>query len=94
MPRPIKSLAEVHALLGSEARLGIVLALAGGPMNVSELASKLQMGFSAASQHLAKLRAADIVDYKRDAQTVIYRLAEPRHPAVENTLQILGKGAS
>ena len=40
---------------------------------VGELASLTEQSHSAVSQHLAKLRAANLVESRRDAQTIYYR---------------------
>lgn len=47
-------------------------------MNVGELVSKIGLSQSALSQHLAKLREQGLVTYRRDAQTLFYRLRDER----------------
>ncbi len=67
-----ESAAGFLALMGNEKRLLIVNHLADGEMSVSVLAEKVQLSQSALSQHLAKLRAFDLVETRRDRQMVYY----------------------
>jgi DNA-binding transcriptional ArsR family regulator len=41
------------------------------------LAAYVGLAQSAASQHLAKLRAEGVVDTRRDGQTIYYRVNDP-----------------
>ena len=74
--------AEVAAILralGNERRLMIVCKLAEwGEANVTALAEAVGLSQSALSQHLAKLREQGIVGFRRDSQTLWYRIADPR----------------
>jgi len=45
-------------------------------VSVSDLSELLGVSVSAVSQHLSKLRARGLVNSRRDAQTIYYRLAE------------------
>jgi DNA-binding transcriptional ArsR family regulator len=90
-PRPLTAksaeLAELEAsasaaarlmkLLASEQRLILLCRLGEGECSVSDLASHVGLAQSAASQHLAKLRAEGVVATRRDAQTIYYRLVDP-----------------
>lgn len=67
-----EKVADVLNLVGNQKRLEILCLLAGGPMCVKELEDALQLSQSAMSQHLAKLRAGNLVSYKKEAQTVYY----------------------
>jgi DNA-binding transcriptional ArsR family regulator len=64
-----------HALkaMASETRLTILCALSAGELPVNTLAQLTGQSPSAVSQHLAKLRAAGLVDSRRDGQTIHYR---------------------
>ena len=55
-------------------------------MPVGELANLTEQSHSAVSQHLAKLRAADLVESRRDAQTIYYRCSGGVGRALINTL--------
>ena len=49
---------------------------------VSELVSKIGLSQSALSQHLAKLRAEGLVTFRREAQTLFYRVCDERAASV------------
>jgi ArsR family transcriptional regulator, virulence genes transcriptional regulator len=71
-------------LLANEKRLLILCYLATrGEITVGELADSVELSQSALSQHLAKLRADGLVAFRRNSQTLHYRVAERR------TLQLL-----
>jgi DNA-binding transcriptional ArsR family regulator len=59
-------------LMGNEKRLLIVAYLIDGEMSVGAIAEKVQLSQSALSQHLAKLRALDLVETRRDRQMIYY----------------------
>ena len=71
--------AGVLRALGNERRLMIACKLAEwGEANVTTLAEAVGLSQSALSQHLTKLRDRKIVDYRRDSQTLWYRISDPR----------------
>jgi len=71
--------AQLLKLLGNEKRLLILCFLASrGEMTVGELVGVVKLSQSALSQHLAKLRADDLVAFRRTAQTLHYRVADRR----------------
>jgi ArsR family transcriptional regulator, virulence genes transcriptional regulator len=53
---------------------------------VGDLSDHIGLAQSATSQHLARLRLEDIVDTRRDAQTIYYRLKDPGAIRVLDTL--------
>ena len=59
--------------MASETRLKILCALSVGELPVNQLAEQTGQSHSAVSQHLAKLRAAGLVESRRDAQSIYYR---------------------
>lgn len=66
-------------LLANEKRLLVLCRLAiAGEMSVGGLAEAVGLSQSALSQHLARLRADGLVATRRDAQTLHYRIADPR----------------
>jgi DNA-binding transcriptional ArsR family regulator len=69
--------AEVLKTLASPRRLEILHRLADGPCEVGRLADELGMTQPNASQHLAVLRGAGVVEAERDGREVRYRLADP-----------------
>jgi ArsR family transcriptional regulator len=71
--------AEVLRTLGSERRLMVLCRLVeSGEMTVSALAETIGLSQSALSQHLAKMRDDGIVTFRRDGQSLWYRIADPR----------------
>lgn len=71
--------ARLLKLLANEQRLLILCFLATcGEMPVGALVGALGLSQSALSQHLAKLRRDDLVQFRRESQTLHYRLADPR----------------
>jgi len=68
--------ARLMKMLASEQRLMLLCRLSEGETSVTQLAEHAGLGQSAASQHLAKLRAEGIVSTRRDAQTIYYRLSD------------------
>ncbi|MER8709192.1 metalloregulator ArsR/SmtB family transcription factor [Mesorhizobium sp. M1088] len=59
-------------LMGNEKRLLIMSYLAEEEMSVGAIAEKVSLSQSALSQHLAKLRASDLVETRRDRQMIYY----------------------
>jgi DNA-binding transcriptional ArsR family regulator len=81
--------AGVLRLLADPTRLKIVWALLHGEHSVNELAEHVGARPPAVSQHLAKLRAADVVRSRRDGNRIIYaaRNEHIENLAVEALLQ-------
>jgi ArsR family transcriptional regulator len=74
---PIYTLqAEVLKTLASPRRIEIIHKLAEGPCEVGRLAEELGISQPNASQHLAVLRTAGLVEAERDGREVRYRLAD------------------
>ena len=68
--------AELMRLLANERRLQIRCVLRNGERSVGDLAAAVGLSPSALSQHLARLRAEQLVAPRRRAQTVFYRIAD------------------
>jgi|SRR3954467_1822219 DNA-binding transcriptional ArsR family regulator len=66
------SAAEFLMLMGNEKRLLIMSYLIDGELSVGAIAEKVTLSQSALSQHLAKLRALDLVETRRDRQMIYY----------------------
>ena len=65
--------------LANERRLMILCKLVEwGEGNVNSLAEAVGLSQSALSQHLAKMRDEGLVTYRRESQTLWYRIADPR----------------
>jgi len=80
--------ARMLRLLANEKRLLVLCALAlKGEASVSELAAEADLGMSALSQHLAKLREDGLVATRKEAQTVYYRIDDPDAARILKTLK-------
>ncbi|TDL78316.1 transcriptional regulator [Palleronia sediminis] len=66
------------ALLSNANRLMVLCHLLDGERSVGDLRAQLDLSQSALSQHLARLRAAGMVETRRDRQTIYYSIADPR----------------
>ena len=70
--------ARLLKLLANENRLLILCQLvAGREMAVGDIAGAVGLSQSALSQHLAKMREEGLVATRREAQSVLYRIADP-----------------
>lgn len=69
--------AEVMRTLAHPTRLRIIHALAREPLEVGRLAGLLGITQPNASQHLALMRAAGVVEAERSGREVRYRLSDP-----------------
>ncbi len=72
--------------LAHEARLMVLCQLIEGEHSAGALQESSGLSQSALSQHLARLREEGLVDTRRDAQTIYYRLANPNVTRVLDTL--------
>lgn len=65
--------------LSNEHRLLILCHLiAAGELPVGALVRQIGISQSALSQHLARLREEGLVDFRRESQTLYYRVSDPR----------------
>lgn len=75
--------------LGNEKRLEVLFQLRNREMNVGELEKVVGLSQSALSQHLAILRAEDLVRTRREAQTIYYSIKSDKAAAVLTLLDKL-----
>src|SRR5262245_47833608 len=88
--RPKKAEADIDLLLSNarqasdflkalshEARLVILCLLTEGEKSVGEIEQTLKLRQPAVSQQLARLRADDLVETRRDGKNIYYSLARP-----------------
>ena len=66
--------ADLLKQLGNQNRLMILCSLINGELSVTELNQITDLSQSALSQHLASLRKAELVQTRREAQTIFYSL--------------------
>jgi DNA-binding transcriptional ArsR family regulator len=74
-------------VVGNEHRLLVLcLLIERGEASVGTLLEQVDLSQSALSQHLARMRDEGLVAFRRDAQTLYYRIADP---AVEQLVAAL-----
>jgi ArsR family transcriptional regulator len=79
--------ARLLKLLANDRRLLILCRLIEvGEMNVTQLSQAVGLAQSALSQHLAKMRDDKLVTYRRESQTLWYRIADPDAARILQTL--------
>ncbi len=84
------AVADVLRALANERRLMLLCKLVDwGEASVGSLAEAVGLSQSATSQHLGKMREEGIVEYRREGQTLWYRIAEPRTELLLGYLQKL-----
>jgi DNA-binding transcriptional ArsR family regulator len=79
--------AEFLKALSHEARLVILCLLLDGEKSVTELERMLDLRQPAVSQQLARLRADNLVETRRDGKNVYYALARPEVREVVGALR-------
>lgn len=82
----IHDAAQVLKAMGSNTRLMILCALSAGELSVGRLADMTGQSSSTVSQQLAKLRAAGLVEARREAQTIYYSCTGGVGKAIVDTL--------
>lgn len=76
--------------VGNERRLLVLcLLIEHGELAVGQLLEQVDLSPSALSQHLAKMRAEGLIDYRRQAQTLYYRITNPAVTELVATLKRL-----
>jgi ArsR family transcriptional regulator len=90
MEEKASEVAGILRALANEKRLLILCKLVEwGEANVTTLAGAVGLSQSALSQHLAKMRDEGLVAFRRDSQTLWYRIADPRIEELFATLHRL-----
>jgi ArsR family transcriptional regulator len=90
LEREAASVARILRAIANERRLMILCKLVEwGEGTVNQVADAVGLSQSALSQHLAKMRAEGLVAYRRDSQTLWYRIADPRIEQLFATLHTL-----
>jgi DNA-binding transcriptional ArsR family regulator len=72
-----KDASEFLKALSHETRLVILCLLIDGEKRVTELEQKLELRQPFVSQQLARLRADDLVEARRDGKNIYYSIARP-----------------
>lgn len=86
MAEKAESVAEFLKGLANPHRLLVLCALSKGECSVGELITQTGIAPTSMSQHLAKLKAEGIVDFRREHRTLYYSIA---HPAVLELMAVL-----
>ena len=88
-----ESAAEAASLLhmiGNQHRLlTLCLLLEHGELTVTELLEYVPLSQSALSQHLAKMREMELVTFRRESQTLYYRIDNPAVEKIISTLKTI-----
>ena len=88
--KQVSEVAGILRALANERRLMILCKLVEwGEANVTSLAEAVGLSQSALSQHLARMRDEGLVTFRRDSQTLWYRIADPRIEQLFATLHEL-----
>jgi ArsR family transcriptional regulator len=79
LERKAGQVAELLQAMANRHRLLVLCKLVElGEANVTTLVEAVGLSQSALSQHLAKMRAEGLAAFRRDGQTLWYRIADPR----------------
>jgi DNA-binding transcriptional ArsR family regulator len=71
-----ESQAEIYRIFSHANRIQIFWLLMETEMSVNDIAEAIEASVQNASQHLRLMKAADILDTRRDGQNIYYRIAE------------------
>ncbi len=89
MEAQITQASTLLAMISHPARLRILCALTPGELPVQRLVDASGLSQPAVSHHLRKLREADLVATRRQAQSILYRLNGTEVQAILATLHAL-----
>jgi ArsR family transcriptional regulator, arsenate/arsenite/antimonite-responsive transcriptional repressor len=85
----VSSVARLFKALADDDRVRIVALLTHGELCVCHIEAALAQSQPSVSRHLAMLRAAGVVESRRDGNWVYYRLAAQRDPDCRRQLRAL-----
>jgi DNA-binding transcriptional ArsR family regulator len=71
-----ESQAEIYRIFSHANRIQIFWLLMESEMSVNDIAESIESSVQNTSQHLRLMKAAAILDTRRDGQTIYYRIAE------------------
>lgn len=82
-------------VVANEQRLLLLCRLCEGEASVGELVGLCELSQSSVSQHLARMREGGLVETRRDATTIFYRIADANAQALMNFLcERFGQGST
>lgn len=82
-----KAAAMLRVVSNEHRLLVLCLLIEHGEMTVGELLEQVALSQSALSQHLAKMREEGLVTYRRESQTLHYRIDNPNVARLVATLK-------
>jgi ArsR family transcriptional regulator len=85
----VRPLTRLFRALGDETRLRIVALLSNGELCVCHIESALDLNQSNASRQLGILKAAGVVDSRREGTWVYYAIVPQEHELVSAALEVL-----
>jgi DNA-binding transcriptional ArsR family regulator len=71
----IEEQAEIHQVLSNPSRLLILRSLAKKEMSVGEIAEQIGASLQNTSQHLRLMKDKDVLEARREGQTIFYQIA-------------------
>jgi|SRR5690554_5208609 len=75
-------------VIGNENRLLVLcLLIQVGEMSVGSMLEHVSLSQSALSQHLSRMREEGLISYRRESQTLYYRIANPDVAKIVATLK-------
>jgi DNA-binding transcriptional ArsR family regulator len=86
MEAKAETAARLLATLANAKRLLALCHLLRGEKSVGQLAELISLSPAALSQHLARMRDLELVETRREGQTIYYRLASAEVAAILETL--------
>lgn len=88
METGVAKAADLLRLMGNEQRLLVLcLLIQHGEMTVGAVHQHVDLSQSALSQHLARMRDQGFITFRREAQTLYYRISNPDVERIVATLK-------
>jgi len=81
-------------ILGNQVRIELIYCLSNGERTVSSLVKHCSMSQSSVSQHLQKLRLADMVTVRKEGKEKHYSVTDPRIIAIVKLVHTYTKSRS
>lgn len=85
----LEQLASLFRILSDRTRLNILLRLAGGERNVTNLCEELNLPQPTVSHHLGLLRMNNLVGCRRNGKQVFYMLNGRTHVSEQGSMEFL-----
>ena len=85
----IELAAELMLAMANPKRLEVLFILVQGDMTVGDIADRVGLSQSALSQHLAKLRAQQLVKTRKDGHMIFYSCRSPAARLILDALKLM-----